>query len=383
MTQKKTILILISHFTPGVKVGGPLTSAKSTINYLSDDFDFKVITFDRDFGDDTPYPNIITEQWIKVSQTDVYYIKNDREAFKSLYRILRETKFDYIYSLSLFDPVFSVFVSLLKKVSLIKGKLVIAPKGELYDEALNFKPFKKQIFLKIANTIGLYRKASWHATDEKEKRAIEKQISTKPENIKIANLLSPAFEKKNISPNPLSYDVLRMVFLARISKDKNLPFIFEVLAELDIPLQLDIYGPLEDVDIWENCQKQIRNLPLSIQVNYRGILKSALVSETLATYDLFFLPTFAENFGHSIAESMSVGTPVLISDNTPWRELEAKKWGWDFSLFQKENFVKAIKTVAELSTLERWQWRKELMNSFDKSFSLNEIIAQNKALWQW
>jgi glycosyltransferase involved in cell wall biosynthesis len=111
-------------------------------------------------------------------------------------------------------------------------------------------------------------------------------------------------------------------------------------------------------------------------------LKSALVSETLSTYDLFFLPTFAENFGHSIAESMSVGTPVLISDNTPWRELEAKKWGWDFSLVQKENFVKAIKTVAELSISDRWQWRKELMSSFDKSFSLDGIIAQNKALFK-
>ena len=34
-------------------------------------------------------------------------------------------------------------------------------------------------------------------------------------------------------------------------------------------------------------------------------------------YDLLFLPTKGENFGHVILESMSAGTPVLISDTTP------------------------------------------------------------------
>jgi glycosyltransferase involved in cell wall biosynthesis len=36
-------------------------------------------------------------------------------------------------------------------------------------------------------------------------------------------------------------------------------------------------------------------------------------------YDLFVFPTRGENFGHVIIESLSVGTPVLLSDRTPWR----------------------------------------------------------------
>jgi glycosyltransferase involved in cell wall biosynthesis len=43
------------------------------------------------------------------------------------------------------------------------------------------------------------------------------------------------------------------------------------------------------------------------------------VSPTFAAYDLFAFPTLGENFGHVIFESLRVGTPVLLSDRTPWR----------------------------------------------------------------
>ena len=35
-------------------------------------------------------------------------------------------------------------------------------------------------------------------------------------------------------------------------------------------------------------------------------------------HDLFVFPTLGENFGHVIYESLMCGTPVLVSDNTPW-----------------------------------------------------------------
>jgi glycosyltransferase involved in cell wall biosynthesis len=43
------------------------------------------------------------------------------------------------------------------------------------------------------------------------------------------------------------------------------------------------------------------------------------VPGTFAQYDLFAFPSRGENFGHVVLESLSVGTPVLVSDRTPWK----------------------------------------------------------------
>jgi hypothetical protein len=44
----------------------------------------------------------------------------------------------------------------------------------------------------------------------------------------------------------------------------------------------------------------------------------------LAEYDLFLFPTLGENYGHVISEALASGCPVVISDQTPWRNLEAE-----------------------------------------------------------
>jgi glycosyltransferase involved in cell wall biosynthesis len=40
------------------------------------------------------------------------------------------------------------------------------------------------------------------------------------------------------------------------------------------------------------------------------------------------MPTTHENFGHAIIESWGFGRPVLLSDNTPWKELQKEGLGY-------------------------------------------------------
>jgi hypothetical protein len=46
------------------------------------------------------------------------------------------------------------------------------------------------------------------------------------------------------------------------------------------------------------------------------------------------MATWGENFGHSIAEALNHGLPVVISDRTPWRNLHKISAGWDIPLNQ-------------------------------------------------
>jgi glycosyltransferase involved in cell wall biosynthesis len=85
------------------------------------------------------------------------------------------------------------------------------------------------------------------------------------------------------------------------------------------------------------------------------------VRSVLAEHDLFFLPTLGENYGHAIVEAMSVGTPVLIADTTPWRGLEGDGAGWDIPLDRKDRFIEVVERVAGLSDEEYARCRRSVL----------------------
>jgi glycosyltransferase involved in cell wall biosynthesis len=120
----------------------------------------------------------------------------------------------------------------------------------------------------------------------------------------------------------------------------------EALSQLAIPVVFDIYGPVTSAAYWARCQELMRSLPVNVIAAYRGEVGHAEVAETLRGYDLFFLPTAGENFGHAIYESLAAGVPVLISDRTPWRGLEGAEAGFDLPLDTPEAFARCVERFA-------------------------------------
>jgi hypothetical protein len=106
------------------------------------------------------------------------------------------------------------------------------------------------------------------------------------------------------------------------------------LQNLTSNIALTIAGPTEDKNYWEECLTLIKTFSPNIQVNYVGEITPTQVMPLIKEHHLYCLPTQGENFGHSIFESFMIGCPVLISNKTPWLNLNEKTSYLVFKFFK-------------------------------------------------
>lgn len=384
MDPKKRILVFISFYLPGFKAGGPIKTIQSMVSQLSGDLEFLIVTRDRDLGDSERYSSIKLSDWLELDSAKVMYLSPSQFSVNFFTKVINDAHFDALYLNSFFDVNFTVKPLLARRLGLIKlCPVVLAPRGEFSAGALALKPFKKKLYIKLSKWLGLYRNVTWQASSEYEKLDILNALNVDSSSVFIAKDLP---EKKHDLLNVHKIQenaTAKLVFLSRISPMKNLDFALRILSRSNSRLTFDIYGPIEDEAYWKDCLRLIAELPDHIHVRYRGAVTPDQVSDIFSQYDLFFFPTRGENYGHVIAESLSVGTPVLISDQTPWQGMSVDSLGWDLPLETESIFVEKIEQVGNMNAGERFGWRKKVMESASSRINSDADVADNKALFEF
>jgi glycosyltransferase involved in cell wall biosynthesis len=380
---RPTILTFVHHYLPGFKSGGPVRTIANVVEALGDEFEFRVVTSDRDFLDEVSYPGITPDTWIQIGKAWVYYASPRKRGISSWADLIRTTPHDVLYLNSLFDPMYTLRPLLCRKYFYISMKpVVVAPRGELSPGALGLKRWKKGPFLAIAKFARLYRNIHWHASTEDEARLIRRQFRVEDEVVIARNLPGILNSLSSTNSEDNWTGPLRVVFLSRISRMKNLDFALNVISCCHMPIQFDIWGTLEDADYWMKCQAIIQAMPGNVQVRYYGAADHDNVPKIMAKYDLFFLPTLGENYGHVIAEALTAGTPVLLSDATPWRNLKADGVGWDLTLDAGPDiFLKAIQEAAEKVIVERAAWRRRVNEYASKHLGDPALLEANRQVF--
>jgi glycosyltransferase involved in cell wall biosynthesis len=274
---------------------------------------------------------------------------------------------------------------MLRRLGLIPDKpVVIAPRGEFSQGALGLKARKKQIYLSSANTLGLYNNMIWQASSEHEVNDIKREMGKRIQKISIAPDLPSAVPQLPVMQqcsDTHSDCPLKIIFLSRISPKKNLDYALGVLAQVKAEIQFDLYGIVDDQEYWRQCRDLIEGLPENIRVEYKGCIVHEKVFEIFSQYDLFFLPTKGENFGHVIYESLSAGTPPLISDQTPWRDFEEKGVGWVLSLDDMGAFVRTIDQFVRIDCKSRCAMRERARQYAVEVNQNSAVLQANKDLF--
>jgi glycosyltransferase involved in cell wall biosynthesis len=384
--EKPVILAFVGNYLPGYKAGGILRITINTVDHLCDEFEFKIVTRDRDVGDDKPYNDVKLNQWQRVGNAMVYYLPPQSSTVKDILDLIVRTPHDVLYLNSFFDPL-TIKVLFIRKLGRVTFKpVIVAPWGEFAWASLKQKYPKKFVFIQVARILGLYKKVIWRASSEFEAQDIIKVMKIKSNSIHITGdfpikNIPDTFPDVTFKPPP-DGEGLKVVFLSRISREKNLDYALRVLSKVNARVIFDIYGPAENATYWKECQKLISKLPVNIIVNYLGNVNANQVINVFSSYDLFLFPTGGEAYGHVIAECLISGTPVLISTETPWRNLQTDGLGWDVDLEQMDSFTEIIEKLSLLSDDERLRKRAVVKAKIVERLLDPAVLTTNRQLFK-
>ncbi len=385
MNQRRiVVLCFVGFYLPGYKAGGPLRTIANMVSHLNENIEFWIVTRDRDLGATVAYPEVKVNEWQDVQGARVYYLPPERCTIKVVGKLISQTAHDVLYLNSFFDFEFSIKPLLARRLGLIsRCPVVLAPRGEFSIGALELKSFKKKLFIRVSNYLRLYHGVIWQASSKLEKRDIIRALDVGGRSIFTAkDLPAKVSVRVTKATNITATATCRLIFISRISPKKNLDFALRALARVKSSLIFDIYGPIEDEDYWGVCLSLVKKLPKNVSVNYRGFVAPHQVAEVFSGYDLFFFPTRGENYGHVIAESLSVGTPVLLSDQTPWQDLARDELGWDLPL-DLDMFVEKIEKVAGMDIGSRVDWRERVFSRAISRINNKKDVSDNFNLFDF
>jgi glycosyltransferase involved in cell wall biosynthesis len=168
-----------------------------------------------------------------------------------------------------------------------------------------------------------------------------------------------------------------LLFLGRIHPKKGVDLLIQayqkIVAHDDQPPALVVAGPVENPELMQHLQKIAEALPAKAPVFWPGLLQGDEKWGALRSAEAFVLPSHQENFGLAVAESLAVGTPVLLSRQVNiWREIVADGAG----LAAPDTTDGAISLLREWEALpaeRRAAMRLRAADCYARRFNINAV----------
>ena len=364
-------MIFSDYYYPGYRAGGALRSLYNTVKILELEKNIFILTRGYDCSTQNIYSDVelnslIAQDNIKIIYSYKKFIPDFIILLFNAYKNnVFKSKYDVVYLNSFFSPYASIFPQILIFFGFIKcRKIIIAPRGELNKEGLEIKGYKKRFYIsfqKLFNKFLTGRNYVYHSSGCQESSSIKRIFL----NSSIFECIDPpTIIKSDLSLYKPSKNILNLVFFSRIDRKKNLKYLIELLikSKFKFKVHLDIIGYISDKEYWINCQKEIKKLPQNIYCRYLGNYSPEQIYKSIPKYDIFVFPTFGENFGHVIFESIRLGTPVLTTPYTPW----SKNENGILNTLELENHNLWLDELDEFSKID-----------IDKRIKLSELISES------
>ncbi len=320
------------------------------------DFDIQVLTTTANGSRELDVPTKIPQTIDGVSVTYFKRLTKDHTHFSPsllihLRKMLNEAKqnnLKVVIHIHAWWNLVSVLSCLVAKR--YKTPIVLSPRGMVNVYSNTHKNSKMKTLLNFLLANKLLKYCLLHLTSEKERTELPKFIDLNKTTLipNLANLRRPALknlafaEAYKTSSNGLP---LKLIFLSRIDKIKGLDILFLALTHLKLDWQLTIAGTGEEKYV-DSLKELATKLEIDNNISWLGQVGDEKF-DLLAIHDVLVLTSYTENFANVVVESLSVGTPVLISEHVGLADyVNENGFGWITNL-QPEKITKTLMEAAK------------------------------------
>jgi glycosyltransferase involved in cell wall biosynthesis len=224
-------------------------------------------------------------------------------------------------------------------------------------------------------------------TTEEERREASRSFWLYRANELVVNLgteRAPADHPQQLAAFQARFPQLKgkriALFLSRIHPKKGCDLLIRSFASVlakDPDWHLVLAGP--DQVGWQFALQDLANrLDISDRITWTGMLSGNLKWGAFRTSEVFCLPSHQENFGIAVAEALSCGVPVLISNKVNiWREVHECGAGL-VEPDSVEGSTSLFRRWLNLSDAQMLAMRERAALCFNRSF---EIEAARRSLY--
>lgn len=123
-----------------------------------------------------------------------------------------------------------------------------------------------------------------------------------------------------------------LLFMSRIHPKKGLEILIDSFARLyqnhpSAQIKLTIAGDGESSYV-SHLKSVVVQKKLTEVITFVGPVYGQAKWQLIRESDVVVLPSYSENYGLIVAESLATGTPVITTTGTPWQSIQDGRCGW-------------------------------------------------------
>lgn len=196
---------------------------------------------------------------------------------------------------------------------------VVSPHGMLDPWSLRQGKWKKRAYLALRLRRDLKRAAAIHFTSRIERdlaaalRLRGPEAIVEPNGLDLAEFADLPARGALRARHPQLQDRKIVLFLGRLHEKKGFDLLIPAIEQIGTDAALVIAGP-DDGGYRRTIEDLVARHGIGDRTVFTGMLVGRSRIEAMVDADLFVLPSYQENFGIAVIESLAAGCPVIISD---------------------------------------------------------------------